>query len=73
MKIDGAIFAMTWRGALVLKLPSPRVAELIASGTGFPFDGGKGRPMREWVALPDGSPAEDLVLAEESLAFVRAR
>jgi hypothetical protein len=73
MKVDGAIFAMPWRDALVLKLPGPRVAELIGAGIGTPFDAGKGRPMREWVALPNGSLADDLALAEEALVFVRSR
>jgi hypothetical protein len=73
LTVDGAIFAMPGRGSLVVKLPAPRVAELIQAGVGAPFDAGKGRPMREWVALPDASRAEDLALAEEALIFVRSR
>ena len=57
----------------MVKLPASRVAELIKACIGAPFDAGKGRPMREWVALPDGSRAEDLALAEEALLFVRSR
>lgn len=73
MKVDGAIFAMPWRGSLVVKLPARRVAELVETGIGAPFDAGKGRPMREWVALLDGSRDDDLALAEEALLFVRSR
>jgi hypothetical protein len=72
LKVDGAAFAMVVRGALVLKLPGDRVAELLADGRGGPF-GGRGRPYREWVALADGEPATDLPLAREALAFARSR
>jgi hypothetical protein len=61
---------MLTRGRLVVKLPHARVAELIASGAGEPFDAGKGRPMREWVALTEADGATWLALSEEALAFV---
>jgi len=73
LKVDGAIFAMAVQGALVLKLPEARVAELIGSGAGSAFDSGKGRPMREWVALAGSDPDTDLALAGEALAHVRSR
>jgi hypothetical protein len=70
--VNGKIFAIPSSDGLVLKLPRARVAQLIASGDGTPFDGGKGRPMKEWVVL--GSAAEDrwLDLAMEALSFVGA-
>ena len=71
LKVDGAAFAMVVRGALVLKLPQDRVAALCADGRGGPF-GGRGRPYREWVALPHGEPATDLPLAREALEFARS-
>jgi hypothetical protein len=73
LKVDGSIFAMEVQGALVLKLPEARVADLIGSGAGSPFDAGKGRPMREWVALAGSDPGTDLSLAQEALAHVRSR
>jgi hypothetical protein len=51
-------------------LPRDRVVELVATGAGRPFDAGKGRPMKEWVALGDADDATWLSLAEEALAFV---
>ena len=70
LKVGGSIFAMLQDGRLVVKLPEPRVAELIAGGGGEPFGAGKGRPMREWVAIPDGDDARWRALAEEALGFV---
>jgi len=71
---DGRIFAMQRHGGLVLKLPSKRVAELVASGDGIPFDAGKGTPMKEWVVLPatraERAEAPWLQLAKEAHAFV---
>lgn len=69
LKVNGSIVAMLMDDALVVKLPAARVAELINSGAGEPFGAGKGRPMREWVAL--GADADWSAIAREALAFVR--
>ena len=71
LQVDGRIFAMVSGGRLVLKLPRERVAALISTGAGLPFDAGKGRPMKEWVALADRAGESWLALAQESRAFVR--
>jgi hypothetical protein len=70
LQVGGHIFAMVSGGRLVLKLPSDRVAELLASGDGLAFDAGKGRPMKEWVSLRSGSEREWRSLAQEAFAFV---
>lgn len=72
LKVDGRIFAMSDDAGLVLKLPRDRVAALVASGAGLPFDAGKGRPMKEWVIVPWPSRDASRALAEEALAFVGA-
>ena len=71
LMVDGHIFAMVQGERIVLKLPAPRVAELIASGRGHPFGAGKSRPLREWVAL-DQANADWRRIADEALAFGRA-
>ncbi len=53
LKVDGSIFATVTGGRLVVKLPRNRVEALIDDGTGAPFDGGKGRPMKEWLTVTD--------------------
>jgi hypothetical protein len=68
--VDGRIVAMPNEAGLALKLPAPRVAALLASGDGLPFDAGKGRPMKEWVVVPHRSKGLWRGLVEEALAFV---
>jgi TfoX/Sxy family transcriptional regulator of competence genes len=73
LKVDGRIFAMVSGGRLVLKLPADRVAGLLSSGQGLPFDANKGRPMREWVALAEADDDTWHELALEAAAFVASR
>lgn len=69
LKINNKIFAMLVGRRLVVKLPRARVTELIETGRGQPFDSGKGRPMKEWVALT-GDEAECRALVVEAQSFV---
>lgn len=52
VRLDGRFFASLDRdtGALLVKLPAERVAQLIAAGDGEPF-APAGRVFREWVAV----------------------
>jgi hypothetical protein len=67
------IFAMLVRGRLVVKLPRPRVDELVAGGHGERFDANKGTPMKEWFSLDPGSVLPWPSLAREALDFAIAQ
>ncbi len=73
LRVDDRIFAMVSRGRLVLKLPQLRVAELVGSGGGHPYDAGKGRPMKEWVSLEPQQQDSWLALGTEAWEFVRSK
>jgi hypothetical protein len=72
IKINKSIFAMLVNDRIVVKLPAARVAQLISSGDGQPFDAGKGKPMKEWVGLTVDEAA-CRVLVAEAMAFVGGR
>jgi TfoX/Sxy family transcriptional regulator of competence genes len=73
LKVNGSIFAMVTGARLVVKLPRDRVDALISEGTGAPFDNGKGRPMKEWLAVVDEDNETWLALSLEALNFVRSK
>jgi len=70
LKVNGSIFAMLTRGRLVVKLPRGRVATLIRSGIGDPFDAGKTRPMKEWLTVVADDDETWRSLTREALDFV---
>lgn len=73
LKVRGRIFAMlSSRGEFVVKLPRQRVDALVASGDGDRYDPGRGRQMKEWLAVRDTSGQDWQALAEEALKFVAA-
>src|ERR1700734_4061483 len=65
------IFAMLVRGQLVVKLPRPRVDELVAAGHGDRFDASKGTSMKEWFSLDPGAGLAGARLAGGPLPFAR--
>jgi hypothetical protein len=70
LNVNGKIFAMCVNGKLVVKLPGPRIDELINRGHGERFDPGHGRLMKEWVAL-DVEAGSWVELAREAYRFVK--
>ena len=69
-RVDGRIFAMLFRDQLVVKLPAPRVRDLVETDQATWFDAGKGRPMREWASVAANADADWAALVAEAFAFV---
>jgi hypothetical protein len=65
---NGKLLVALRGDAVLLKLPAERVAALIASGQGAPFDANKGKPMKQWVVA--NMTADWEALAHEAAAFV---
>jgi len=54
----------------VVKLPKKRVDELVGGGKGERFEAGRGRIMKEWIAIGAGK-ANWIELAREAYQFVK--
>jgi hypothetical protein len=69
-RLDGRFFASLDRrsGALLVKLPPQRVAELVGGGEGEPF-APAGRTFREWVAIPRPDRGRWQALLAEAKAY----
>jgi hypothetical protein len=70
LKRDGKIFAIDYGDSVVFKLPASRCLELVEGTSAVPFDRGQGKPLREWVVVPDRDSWVGLAL--EALAFARS-
>lgn len=71
LKVDGKIFAMLVRGALVVKLPKAEVDAAVADGRGERLSMGEGRVTKEWLVVHT-PPSTWLALASRARAFVGA-
>ena len=69
LRVDGKVFAMPSKGRLVVKLPRARVEALVAAKQGQRFVLGA-RARKEWVAIPESTPAAWRALALEARKFV---
>lgn len=69
-KVSGKVFAIFWKGDLVLKMPEPRARELVAAKVAKSWDPGHGRKMKEWIAFAPGTGGRWLELVEEARDFV---
>ena len=66
----GKLFALFTQGTLVVKLPSERVATLVAQGVGKPFDPGHGRLMKGWLTVTSAK-ASWTELTKEAYVLVK--
>jgi len=70
LRLEGKIFAMAVRGALVVKLPRDRVDALAAAKKGTPFVVG-GRAMKEWIAVSLAAKRDWPKLVDEAHRFAQ--
>jgi hypothetical protein len=70
LTIHGKVFAVLYKGRLVLKLPKDRVETLVRSGLGDYFDPGHGRISKGWVSVKPEARADWLSLSQEAKEFV---
>jgi hypothetical protein len=71
LRLRGQFFASTDRstGDLLVKLPAPRVDQLVGAGHAEPF-APAGRPFREWAAVPYARARTWKRLLDEAHDFV---
>lgn len=71
LKINGNVFLTMMQDGLVYKLDAVAREEVLEVPGIHPFvPASSGRPMREWVHVPGGIPADRQQLAERALAYV---
>lgn len=68
MKVGGKMFAMFYKGDLLLTLPPKRVETLIAARRGLPFDPGTGKMMKNRLLVPAARKRSWIKLCEEAAA-----
>ena len=62
------MFAMFFKGDLLLTLPPERVEALIAAGRGLPYDPGTGKVMKNRLLIPAAKKRSWIKLCEEAAA-----
>ena len=72
LRTAGKSYAFATADDLVVKLPAPRVAQLVGSGRGQPCAPRPDRPMREWVCIPAPDEESCLSYVLEARTFVAA-
>lgn len=74
--VNGKIFALVGGSGVAIKLPAPRVQELIDGQTRHPFKVAEHIVWREWVSIQYDNPEDyegDLELFQEALEYVASK
>ena len=61
------MFAMFYKGDLLVQLPKERVVEVVDSGEALPFDPGTGKTSKDRVLIPAQKKDTWIAFCEESL------
>jgi hypothetical protein len=70
LRASGRLFAALSDGALVVRLPAERCAQLVDAGEGRLLQDG-GQTREEWLVVPGVDAAEWLALVTEALGLAR--
>jgi hypothetical protein len=70
LKLGRKMFAMFYKGQLLVTLSPQRVRELVVSGQGQPFDPGTGKAMSNRVLIPDSQRPKWIDYCHESRQYV---
>jgi hypothetical protein len=71
LKVNGKAFLAQHKETIIFKLADPEHSKALAMAGAALWDpSGKGRPMKEWVALPIGTSKLFSSLAAAALAYV---
>jgi hypothetical protein len=74
LKVHGKAFIAQQHGLVVFKLADPHHAKALSLAGAQLWDpSGKGRPMKDWVALPASASKAFKALAQAALDFVRSQ
>lgn len=69
IKLGGKMFAMFYKGDLLLKLDPKRVTQVVESGDGQLHDPGTGKPMKDRVLIRQTNKDRWVALCEESMRY----
>ncbi len=73
LKVNGKAFLAQHKDAVIFKLTDPHHAKALALSSANLWDpSGKGRAMKEWVAVPATEAKSYAALAKAALAYVAA-
>lgn len=72
MKVGKKMFAMFYKGELVVMLSPERVSELIDIGSAEPFDPGTGKPMKNRVLVTKANKDTWIGFCEESRRYMES-
>ena len=71
LKYKKKMFLMLNNERFIVKLPAERVAALIESGEGLPYDAGTGKQLKEWLIISRIDLESWIKFGEEAKAFAQ--
>jgi hypothetical protein len=73
LKLGNKMFAMFYKGDLLVRLAPERVSVLVASGEGLAFDPGTGTSMADRILIPESKREDWVSFCEESRRYAESQ